>query len=280
MWLHEAAGKEEGLVLDLPHDADHFVADLAVAEIAVSAVGILPGGAADAGAGRGELEGEARLGIALEDAFPLLQQAGLGHLLPLLREFLECLRLQVAGCLGVPGRCAPGRGIVESAVVDLAEAPGEVAVVPEMLGEGHRVGEDAPEMGLEVVDAGGLGAEAREQRCPRRSADGLLAVGPFEERALGGEAVDVRGEHPLAPIATELGTEVVGRDEEDVARLAGGGRPRRGVRRPRQSSAGLRHGGSRVASCAWLVLGWQWVRGGHGCVPLLWRGCAWKSTSR
>jgi len=102
-------------------------------------------------------------------------------------------------------------------VIDLAEALGVVAIVLEVLGQGDNVGQNPAEVGLEVVDAGGLGTQTGEQGGAGRAAHGLLAVGTGKPGALRSQAVDVGGLHLGATVAAQLGAHVVGGDEEHVA---------------------------------------------------------------
>ncbi len=124
----------------------------------------------------------------------------------------------------------PGGGIVEAVgadavgdvvVVDFADAVGGAAGLAVELGEGDGVGEGVAEVAVEVVNLGGVGAEAGEDGGAGGVAEGDLAVCAFEEEAAGVEAVEVGGGEAWGAGAVEDVAEVVDGDEEDV--LGGGG---------------------------------------------------------
>ena len=130
----------------------------------------------------------------------------------------------VGGGFGGPVRDGPGGGVFAVAVAlmeDFAHGFGAVAVLFEVLGEGDGVGGGFAEVGGEVVDAEGLGAQAGHEGVARGGADGLVGVGGLEEEAAFGEAVDVGGFGEGIAEGGDGGFEVVDADEEDVG-LGGG----------------------------------------------------------
>ena len=132
------------------------------------------------------------------------------------------------GIVGKPGHLmlglTPRQGVGQHVVVDLADAHGLVAVSSEILREGDRLGRGHPEIGLEVPDPEGIGAEPGHQAGPRGIADRLLHLRVEEYHARTREAVDVGRLDDRVPVRTEGGAEVVHRDEEDVWSLRLGGR--------------------------------------------------------
>lgn len=124
---------------------------------------------------------------------------------------------------------APGGLVVGVAVADVedfAKRLGAVAVVFEVLREGDGVGLGLAKVGRQVVYAERLGTEAGEERIAGRGADRLIAIGGVEADALGGEAVDVRGDRVWIAVAGNVRLQVVDADEEDIRACgvsAGGG---------------------------------------------------------
>lgn len=203
----EADAEEEGVLFEGGECGDGLIESAAVGELVVGLRGCFPGGAAGAGGAGGGRDSPV---VFLEALFEAL---GAG-----------------AGFGGVPGGlligAPPGDGptgvVVETTVEEFAEAGGGEAVLLEELGEGDGVGHGAAEVVLEVVDFGGVGAEAGEEAGAGGAADGLLAIGVGEDGATAGEGVDVGGMNVAGAVATELGTHVVDGNEQDVADTGGG----------------------------------------------------------
>jgi hypothetical protein len=190
----EADGEEEGLLAEgvLAEEAGGFEGDHAVGLFGIGAVGGEPAeGGADGFFGGG-VDDEGFVGdvaaLGVEDAVP----GG---------RVIEAV-----------GADAVGHVVVE----DLADACGDSAAPPEQLGQGDGVGQGVAEMAVEVVNLGGVGAEASEDGGAGGIAKGELAVGAFEEEAAGVEAVEVGGGEAGGPGAAEDVAEVVDGDEEDV----------------------------------------------------------------
>jgi len=96
---------------------------------------------------------------------------------------------------------------------DLAHALAMVALVLEVLGHRHGVRQRGPEMRREIPDPGGVGPTAGHERGARRTAHGLLAVGPVEGRAAGRDTVQIRRLDERAPGGVRFGPEVIDGEE-------------------------------------------------------------------
>jgi hypothetical protein len=118
-------------------------------------------------------------------------------------------------------------------VVDLANPLDKVAVVLEVLTQRHDLGEGCAKMGVEVVDAGGVGPGPGEDAGAGRGADRLLAVRPEKCDPRPGEAIEVGAVHVLGPIGTKLGAEVIDGDEQHIGPVPG--TRRAGAPRPSQA---------------------------------------------
>ena len=122
---------------------------------------------------------------------------------------------------------APRSGIVVGAVADVkdfAHRLGAVAVAHEKLRERDGVGVGVAEVAAELVEAGGGGARAEEQRETGGGADGLVAIRGVEAQAAPDEAVEIRRDGGAVAVSAERGLQVVDEEEEDVgARGRGGG---------------------------------------------------------
>jgi len=129
------------------------------------------------------------------------------------------------GCGHLP-RDGPGSWVIEAAVVDFAHALHKVAVFFEMLAQGDDLRQGIAEVGREVPDLGGVRPGAGHEAGPGRRTEGLLAIGPGEDHAGLGEAVDVRAFDIVFPITSQFRPEVIDRDEQHVGlpgSLAGAG---------------------------------------------------------
>ena len=107
---------------------------------------------------------------------------------------------------------------------ELSHAGAGVATLFEEFGKSYSVRHGAAEVMLKVVDSGGVGAQACQQRGARRATDGLLAVGFGEDGAACGERVDVWSVDMFGTIAAHFRTEVVYRDQENIHFPCGIGR--------------------------------------------------------
>ena len=105
---------------------------------------------------------------------------------------------------GLPGH-RPARGVVVTAMEDLAHALAVIAVVLEILRDGHGVRQGGAEMRLEIPDPGGVRTTAGHQRGARRAAHGLLAVSPVEGRPARADAIQIRGLDDVVPRGIDLG---------------------------------------------------------------------------
>lgn len=99
----------------------------------------------------------------------------------------------------------------------LADPGGEVAVIPEVLGQHHGIAYRVPQRQEVVKDLGRLGPQAAQERRSRGVADRMLCVGAVEANALGRQAVEVRCPRGrVGAVAAERDVQVVGDDEQDV----------------------------------------------------------------
>jgi hypothetical protein len=110
-----------------------------------------------------------------------------------------------------------------------------------MLGDGDGVRQGLAEVRLEVPDARGVRTSAGHERGTRRAADGLLAVGPVEGGALGGDAVEVRGLDQRAAGGVDLRTQVIDGDEQHVEFLGVGRMEHDGEEEPKGQETGHFH---------------------------------------
>jgi hypothetical protein len=104
----------------------------------------------------------------------------------------------------------------DAEVEDFAATGSSVAIVAEEAGERDDTGDVFVEVVFVVGDASRVGAEASEEGRAGGIAVGELAVGTFEENAALGESVEVGRFGEGVTVATEVGGEVVGHEEEDV----------------------------------------------------------------
>lgn len=118
-------------------------------------------------------------------------------------------------------RHRPAHRIIESVVIDLAERAREPAAVLEVLRQRHHRRHHAAEIAADVFDAGGRRPAAGHQADPRRTAQGLLAIRAFKERAARGDTIDVGRLHRAA-VAPQLGPQVIDGDEQHVGPLSSG----------------------------------------------------------
>ncbi len=102
-------------------------------------------------------------------------------------------------------------------VENLAAAEHAITIGAKVLWERHHIGNEFAKAMLVAIDAGGGWPQARDQRDPRRIAEGRGAVGMGEEHAAFGEAIDVRcaGLRMNAERADPT-VHIINGDEEDV----------------------------------------------------------------
>ena len=121
--------------------------------------------------------------------------------------------------------CFPRRRVVQPAradlpgvpvVVDLPDTRDEVPVPSEHLRQRDDVGDDLAKVGLQVVDARGIGPQAGQQRHPARAAQRKLRVGAVEPDAACGQAIQVGSLDQRMPERAEVVVEIVGHDQEHV----------------------------------------------------------------
>jgi hypothetical protein len=86
------------------------------------------------------------------------------------------------------------------------------------MAEGHGIRLQLAKMHAVAPQAERVWAKAGEERRPRWIAQRLLAVGPLEEHAAGGKAIDVRRQGRAAH-AADVAAEVVRHDEEHAGRF-------------------------------------------------------------
>ena len=91
-----------------------------------------------------------------------------------------------------------------SEVEDLTEPVGVVPVVFEILRQGHDIGLNATELGLQIPALGRVRPLPGEQTYPRRTANRLLAVGMLKDSTHGCKSIDIRGFDDSAAITTEF----------------------------------------------------------------------------
>ena len=96
-----------------------------------------------------------------------------------------------------------------------------VAVLAEELRQGDGAGDFSPETFFAPIgdDAGGVGAEAGEERLAAGIADGVLAIGAVESHPLASEAVEIGGVDLGCAVGAEVGAEIVDHDEDNVEAL-------------------------------------------------------------
>ena len=212
-----AAGNEERLALLLggvPDEADGFVRVLLFADIArlvrTPAVGI-PAMADEVFISRPHLADAVDLDLLGAAT------AGLDPLAVLLRGDigrLEVAHARVAPPL--PSAEVPGLGVLDAGVEDLAGHVGRVAVLLEV----HREAVPLRMIGLPpgriVVDAGGNGPVAGQQRGTGRTGEWILAVVVLEEHALRGQAVQIGCMHLGRAVDLPVGAHIIRHDEQDV----------------------------------------------------------------
>ena len=119
----------------------------------------------------------------------------------------------------------PARRIVEpvgadlpghAVVIELSDPLDAVAGSTEDLWQRHHPGIDVTEANAVVTDAGPCRTPPGEEARPARIAQGILAVGPTEADATGGELVDVRRDRLSVAVARKRAAEVVADHEQDV----------------------------------------------------------------
>jgi len=94
-----------------------------------------------------------------------------------------------------------------------------VSILLKILGQGNHIGDIVPEIRLQVPYLDGIGTKPRKQTGTRRVTHRLLAIGPGKGNTLLSQAVDIRAYHIVAPISTQLGTEIIHRDKKHIGQL-------------------------------------------------------------
>jgi hypothetical protein len=118
-------------------------------------------------------------------------------------------------------RHGPRRGVIEPAVIDLAHALDEIAVLFEMLAERDDIREGGPKMRFQIPNLRRVGSGAGHETGARGRAHGLLAVGAVERHAGFGDPIDIRALDIAVSISAELGTQIVDGNKEDVRPVSG-----------------------------------------------------------
>jgi hypothetical protein len=127
-------------------------------------------------------------------------------------------------------------GGIAGKVVEVVRTWGELAVIFEELQERDDVRHAPTKMPVEVVDAGGVGAEAGEDGSAARVAERYLAISAVEAHVGRDQPVEVRSGGDAIAGRVENVTEVVDGDAEDIgARLRCG---EKGKGRGRSASRG------------------------------------------
>lgn len=101
-------------------------------------------------------------------------------------------------------------------MVDFAHALRIPAVRHEVLGERDDVGDGCAEVRDQIVDLGSVGAATGHERGARGAAHRLLAIGAGEGDAAFGEGIDVWGDGSWRAEASDLGAQIIDRNEKDV----------------------------------------------------------------
>ena len=118
--------------------------------------------------------------------------------------------------------------------VPLADGGGGVAGGFEKIGQGELFGADdhGGVAGGHIGTGAAEGVFAREESVAGGGGGGGAGMGIGEAHAVGGEAVDVGGVHPLGAVAREVAVaDVVGHDDQHVGALLGGGQHAHAVAR-------------------------------------------------
>ena len=90
------------------------------------------------------------------------------------------------------------------------------SLVFEILRQSNNVRLMKPKMCLKVIDSCGIRSATGQQRCPRRAANRLLAVGAIEYRPGLCQCVDMGRFDDRRAIATQLGPQVVDCDKQHI----------------------------------------------------------------
>lgn len=106
-------------------------------------------------------------------------------------------------------------------VKDFSHRQGHVAILLEVLREGGEVSRVYPPVGVEVIQAGGVGPPPSEEGHSARGAHCLLGKGILEEEAVGCQLIDVWGLHCLIPVTAQGRAQVIHNDEQDIRSICG-----------------------------------------------------------
>src|SRR5688572_18345634 len=101
-------------------------------------------------------------------------------------------------------------------MIDLAERDGRVAVFAEVLWQRDVARHDAAQRSVQVVDAGGVGAQSTKQRRAGGSAQRLLRVRTFEQQPLRRQSIDTGSYGARASVGADLWSEIVHDEQEDI----------------------------------------------------------------
>ena len=204
MRSEEAHGQEERLCTLFLEEGDGLRGDLAVGLLGVGAVGGEPAQRATVVTGTHKdlsrlalgLVGRASGADADREDFVLvvaITTAGIPDLFP---------RLRVVETVGADL-------LRYAIVVELADTSDGVAVILKHLRHRYHVWNHFAEFLRVIVDAGGVGTKAREERSAAWIAESVLAVGAIEADAGAGEGVDVRRER-RASVSAHASAAVIG----------------------------------------------------------------------
>ena len=140
-------------------------------------------------------------------------------------------------------RFAPGETVGENVMIDLSNRSGEIAVLHEVLRQGHHVRRHRPHISFEVPYLQRIRPQSCHQAGPRRIANGRLAVGIVENDTHPGEPVDIWTNHMRGAIAAEFRSKVIDGDEQNIGLLF----PNRSVRGGHQGRSRDDQGGFKEA---------------------------------
>jgi len=101
-------------------------------------------------------------------------------------------------------------------VVDLSVRFRHIAVLPEVLRQGHHIRGGDPQIRVETGHSDRVRQLASHQAGSRRMADRLLTIGPVKDDPLRRQSVEVRRDHIRLPIAIQIITQVIRCNEKDI----------------------------------------------------------------
>lgn len=92
---------------------------------------------------------------------------------------------------------------------DFSNRHGHVAILLEVLRDGGEVSSVGPPVGVEVVQARGVGSPPGEEGHAARGTHCLLGKGILEEETVGCQLVDVWGPYERVPVTAKGGAQVI-----------------------------------------------------------------------